>query len=185
MIARLNGTSDASTLLGYLDRGGASLCAVLGAFCSAEQIASLPQKGIMHLAKIATFINSQGLDTRGFSKEYAAIAAACALTPLNVRIAYADLHHALGVKGNQFTTPIPGVSRAKLARFFKTGSAGTVTTRTSSSTGKNGLFGALGVTEKVDANGFVVTSRGAPLLIAYAQQLDKMTDGAFDFLHSK
>lgn len=172
--------TDASRIIKSVQAGGQRSVDLLGAFLTVDQCKRIPQKARLHVVRIANFVTSGSTDIRGFNRAYAHACAMLALAPVGVRVSYTDAHYHLGVSSKgQDATPIPGVSRARMQRFIgRAGAAGTITTRVSSALGKNGLFGALGCSEKGDAHGFTVVSKAHPLLIAYATALDAMTDGA-------
>lgn len=162
---------------------GQALVDTVGALVSAEAVRPMGQKARLHALHIASLIVSQGLENKGFSKAHAIIASIIALAPVGSRVSFKDAHWTMGASGDQFSHPIPGVSRQRLMRFIgRAGALGTISTRTSSTVGKNGLFTALGMVEKSDAHGFTVVSKASPLLVAYAMELERMTDGRIELL---
>lgn len=176
--------SDAGRVSKVIARGGQSLIDFLGHFVTPEQVARMGQKARMHTVFMGNFITSGSTDTTGFSKAHAFIGACIALAPEQTRVAFVDAHYLCGVSAAGYAAaPIPGVSRARLQRFIgRAGAAGTITTRTSSTVGVNGLFDCLGVTTKGDKHGFNVVNRGIPFLVAYAAALEAMTDGNLSLL---
>lgn len=176
--------TDAARVSKTVARMGQSGVDFLGAFIKPEQVARMGQKARMHACFLASFITSGATDTTGFSKAHAFIGAALALAPEGSRVAFCDAHYLCGASSKGYAAaPIPGVSRARLQRFIgHAGAAGTITTRVSSTVGVNGLWGCLGATEKGDKHGFNVVTRNIPFLIAYAQALEQMTDGALSLL---
>lgn len=152
----------------------------LGAFCTPGQVAPMSQKQRLTLALIAEFVTTGG--TSGYMRESALLGAMLALMPESTRVGFDDAQHAMGLQGTQFTQPVPGVSRARMVRFFGSKpSAGTVLTRLSQI---RGMWDLLGVTEKTDAHGFALRegAKGSPLLVAYAHALEQMTDGQLALL---
>ncbi len=180
--------TDAPRVAKTIARMGQSGVDFLGAMITPSQVERMGQKARMHACFLASFITSGGTDLMGFSRAHAFVGACIALLPEGVRVSYADAHYLLGVsnKGAQ-ANPIPGVSRARLMRFLggSAGATGTITTRVSSTVGKNGLWGALGVTVKGDKHGFTVESRAPGFLVAYALALEQMTDGALRLLNDE
>lgn len=176
--------SDVTRVSKVIARGGQSLIDFLGAFVTPEQVARMGQKARMHTVFMGNLITSGSTDLAGYSKAHAFIGAAIALAPENTRVAFCDAHYLCGVSAAGYAAaPIPGVSRARLQRFIgRAGAAGTITTRTSSTVGVNGVFDCLGVTTKGDKHGFTVINRGVPFLVAYAAALEQMTDGALSLI---
>lgn len=152
----------------------------LGAFVTPEQAGKLTQKQRLTVARVVEFIVSGS--TSGYMRESAILGAMLALMPEDTRIAFADAQVTMGLQGDQFTRPVPGVSRQRMMRFFGSKpAAGTVLTRLSQ---MRGMWDVMGVTEKGDAHGFSVKKggKGNALLTAYAVALEQMTDGALALL---
>lgn len=166
-----------------IGRYGQTLVDTLGALVTPDQARAMNQKGRLHTVHIGGLIVSQGMETQGYSRAHAIIASIIALAPEGARVSFRDAHVTMGAQGDQFTQPIPGVSRARMMRYFQSaGAMGTISTRTSSTVGKSGLFAALGCVTKSDAHGFTIVSKAAPLLVAYALELERMTDSRVKLL---
>lgn len=153
----------------------------LGAFVTPEEAAKLTQKQRLTVARIVEFIVSGS--TSGYMRESAILGAMLALMPEETRVAFADAQHTMGMQGDQFTRPVPGVSRQRMVRFFgRKSAAGTILTRLSQ---MRGMWDVLGVTHKGDAHGFEVKKggKGRALLVAYALALEQMTDGQLALLN--
>jgi len=175
--------TDIARVVKLVDRYGQALVDTLGALVTPDQARAMSQKARLHTVHMGGMIVSQGLETQGYSRAHAIIASIIALAPEGVRVAFRDAHVTMGAQGDQFTQPIPGVSRARMMRFFQSaGAMGTISTRTSSTVGKSGLFTALGCVTKSDAHGFTIVSKASPLLIAYALELERMTDSRVKLL---
>jgi hypothetical protein len=142
------------------------------------------QKGVKRLVQLANFAVSGNIED--FDPVTAFLVSAVMLTKQET-ITYRDAHFLCGL-GADDAQHVKGVSRAKLARFLgNAGTAGTITSKVSRTTGKRGFFTALGITSKGDAHSFTLApnAKQNPLLLAYAHQLEKMTDSALALIASK
>jgi hypothetical protein len=178
--------SDIARVEKLISRYGQPLVDTLGALVSPDQARAMNQKGRLHTVHIGGLIVSQGMEDQGYSRAHAILASIIALAPVGARISFKDAHVTMGAQGDQFTQPIPGVSRARMMRYFQSaGALGTISTRTSSTVGKSGLFTVLGCVEKSDAHGFTIVSKASPLLIAYAMELERLTDSRVKLLNGE
>lgn len=160
--------------------------ALLNATVSPEMVNTekMNQKGVKRIVQLTNFAVSGNVDD--FDPVTAFMVAAVMLTKQET-ITYRDAHFLCGL-GVDEAQHVKGVSRAKLSRFLgNAGTAGTITSKVSRTTGKRGFFTALGVTTKGDAHSFTLSpdAKQNKLLLAYAQQLEKMTDSALALIASK
>lgn len=156
--------------------------AFLNAIATAEQVSKMNQKGALRLVESCAFAVSG--DAKSFDKGTAMLTAAIALTQ-QPRLVFDDLKFLMGM-GVDGASHIAGVSRAKMHKFIgRVGAAGTIRSKLSRTVANRGIFGALGITSKGDAHSCELTdtAKRHPLVIAYAAQLEKMTDGTFEVLY--
>lgn len=160
--------------------------ALIDATVAPESVApeAMNQKGVKRLVQLASFAVSGNY--RDFDEVTAYMVSAVLLTKQNT-VTFKDAQFLCGL-GQDDAQHIRGVSRAKLARFFKRETtAGTITSKVSRTAGKRGFFTALGITSKSDAHSFTLTDQAKQnaLLIAYAYQLEKMSDQALALIQNK
>lgn len=156
-----------------------------GAIDSNVVAAMSNQKAIMRTAQALNFIASG--DSAAFDNVTAMLISTILLSTQKT-ITFSDVHYLIGGNGNENSSHVRGVSRAKLSRFIGLCSnMGTVTSKASRTVGKNGLFSALGISVKSDAHSFTIseTAKSNPFVIAYAARLQSMTEGQFELLSSK
>lgn len=155
-----------------------SIIDTLGALVSPQDVQGMKQKGRVHTVRVARWIASQGLDLGKFDRASAFCAAVICSTSAT-RVAYADLHHVCGGKG-EGTAPIAGVSRAKLRAVISgySSNMGTISTQVSRTVGEGGMFAGMGIVTKPDARGFAVTPKGRehPFILAYAMTLNGLSE---------
>ncbi len=176
--------TDRAFVNNVLKRGGDALKVFMGQVFKVEQFAGVKQKGMKRVIQAASFALS------GNVKDYDEGTAYCvALVMLTnqTTVKFSDAHALMGctIDGAQH---IKGVSRAKLSRFLgRVGTAGTVTSKTSRTVGSGGFFTGLGITLKGDAHSFTLCdgARENPLLLAYAMQLQSMTDSQLELARNK
>jgi hypothetical protein len=159
---------------------------LMNATVSPEMVSpdAMNQKGVKRIVQLANFAVSGNVED--FDAVTAFMVSAVLLTKQET-ITYRDAHFLCGL-GIDEAQHVKGVSRAKLSRFLGTaGTAGTITAKVSRTTGKRGFFTALGITAKGDAHSFTLTptAKQNPLLLAYAMQLEKMTDSALALIAAK
>lgn len=178
--------SDSGAVLKQINKGGEFLQTVVDQILTAQSCTALMknQKAVKRFLQAVNF--SVSGDTNNFDASYAYVFATIALTKSDT-ISFDSMRFIMGLNKEGAQT-IAGVSRQKLDRFLalKT-TAGTIKTKTTHSVGTNGFMTALGVTSKSDAHGFTLTpvAKTHPLVVAYAYQLEKMTDGAFNLVTEK
>lgn len=147
-------------------------------YASAETLRAMKQKGVMRFMQACAFIASG--DVKAYDRGTAYVMSVVALS-VDKDISFASLQFVAG-KVTENAKLIGGVSKQRLSKHLK-GSVGTIKTiesKVSRSVGKGGFLSALGVTTKSSGHGFTVADNAKqnPFVIAYAQALDKMTDGA-------
>jgi hypothetical protein len=168
--------TDRETINKQLVIGGQSTAEFLGHFVNPEHVRGFNQKRVLTVVKLANFVTSGA--TAGYMRESAILAAIIALLPVGSRVDFESTRFAMGGKGSEHVTPLPGVSRARMVRFFGLGNMGTISTRLSQIAV---MWENLGVLSR-DAHGFTVVNRSVPLLVAYAHALEKMTDSQLALL---
>lgn len=162
---------------------------VAESFITEAEALKMTQKQALTVARMCDFIVtgivSSTTDRAGVTKaksyfrNAALLGSALVLMPEETRVSFADLQHTAGMQGDQFTRPIPGVSRARMLKVWGGRSAaGTVLTQLSQ---MRGMWDVLGVTE-ADGHGFKVVNKSRPLLIAYAEKLQSLTDGQLQLI---
>ena len=149
-----------------------------------EQLSNMKQKGVKRFTQAVNFaLNGNVSD---FDVVTAYMVSAVILTKAN-NVSFKDAHFLCGLNKDD-SQNIRGVSRSKLNRFLgNAGTAGTITSKVSRTTGKGGFFTALNITNKSDKHSFTLTdsAKTNPLLLAYAKQLENMTDGQFSLIQAK
>lgn len=175
--------SDSAFINKQVVKGGQHFKQLAPLLCNSEQLNNMNQKGVKR------FVQSVNFALSGDIKEYDAVTAylvsAVVLTKDNT-ISYKNAHFLCGLNTDNAEN-IRGLSRAKFNKFLSNaGTAGTITSKVSRTTGKGGFFTALNITNKSDKHSFTLTdsAKNNPLLLAYASQLEKMTDGAFNLLQA-
>lgn len=146
-----------------------------------DAVLSLNQKACMRLAQSSAFAVSG--DMKALDKGTATLVAMIALSAQS-RIVFDDARYLMGelVDGAQH---VAGVSRQRLHRFIGiVGRSGTIRSKLSRTVSKRGFFSALGITTKSDAHECTLTpnAKSHPLILAYAAQLQRVTDDQFELL---
>ena len=161
-----------------------SACAAAECAIDANVVASMTnQKALMRLSQALNFVVSG--DVAAFDTASAFVIAALALSKQE-RISFSDMHYLIGASGNENTAHIKGVSRSKMQKILSSiSSMGTITSQVSRTVGSGGYLTALGVVTKSDKHGFTIANRSHPMIVAYAAQLEKMTDGALHLALNK
>lgn len=154
-------------------------CELASACVDAGVVAKMTnQKSIMRLAQALDFIVSGNV--RSFDKATAYLVAALALSK-QATVSYHDMHYLIGAPGSDSTAHIKGVSRAKMHKVLSSiTSMGTITSQVSRTVGANGFLTVFGIVTKSDKHGVTIANREHPILVAYAAQLQRMTDGALE-----
>lgn len=178
--------SDKEAVLKQLKVGGAHLEAFVNQTLSEEQAKKLfsNQKGAKRYLQAVNFSLSGNIDF--FEKNYAYIFATIALSK-DKNISYEQTQFLMGLN-KEGAQNISGVSRAKLDKFIGLNStAGTIRSKVTHSVGKNGFLTHMGAVDKEGAHNFVISEKAKtnPLILAYAHQLQKMTDGQFAIIKAK
>lgn len=149
--------------------------------CNAEQLAKMNQKGVKRFVQAVNFaING---NVKCFDAVTAYMISAIVLTK-DLNISFQNAHFLCGLN-TEHAQAIKGVSRAKLHKFLSNaGTAGTITSKVSRTAGKGGFFTALNITNKADKYSFTLTENAKtnPLILAYAKQLENMSEGQFKLL---
>lgn len=145
------------------------------------------QKARRHVLNAVRFIMSSDVK---FCTATTALVVSAIVLAKQQNIVYAQIHAIMGLhREGAVDDAIKGVSKARLNRFLGLGgAAGTITARTSSSTGKCGFLTALGIVSKSDKHSITVNRdalQNSAFLTAYAVRLSGMTDGAFSLLEAK
>lgn len=177
--------SDRDTLMGHLDQARdylPAVCAILDAWTTPEQLKGCPQKALIKLVRHARWVATDGLalNKRGGNILDSAIGLISCIVALSAqdRVSFHDAHAVCG--GTQEgATQVKGVSRARLHKVLPDvvrRAAGTLSAQHSRTVGKNGVFGALGITSKSDAHGFAVVNRNHPMVIMTADVLNRLSD---------
>ncbi|MPS48528.1 hypothetical protein [Methylobacillus sp.] len=184
LLASLSFGSDTSYVRKQVEKGGKFFAEFVPQICAPEQLQAMNQKGAKRFVQAANFALTG--DTKSFDAVTAYMISAIMLSKSET-ITFKDAHFACGLNSDDAKN-IKGVSRARLGKFLgNAGTPGTITSKVSRSTGKGGFMTALGITSKGDKNSFslTATAKNHPLIVAYALQLEKMTDGAFTLLQSE
>lgn len=163
---------------------------VAESFITEAEALRMTQKQALTAARMCDFIVTGVVSTqkdartgavkaRSYFRNAALLGSALVLIPEGVRVPFADIQHAAGLQGDQFTRPVPNVSRARMLKVWGHRAApGTVLTQLSQ---MRGMWDTLGVTE-ADKHGFTVVNKSRPLLIAYAEKLQALTDGQLELI---
>lgn len=176
--------SDNSFIAKQLSKGGEYFASFAPIVCDENQLDAMNQKGVKRFTQALNFAISGNV--KDFDEVTAFLVSAVMLSKEET-ITFSRVHFLCGV-GVDGAAHIKGVSRARLARFIgNAGTVGTITSKVSRTTGKGGFFTALGITAKADRNSFTLTAdaKSNPLLLAYAKQLEKMTDGALALIREE
>ena len=176
--------TDGAKVRNIFARAGEGLKLFLGMVCDTGHVSAMKQKGVMRFVEGSSFAIS------GNPKDYdegTAYSVSLVMLTTQDTVKFSDAHALMGctIDGAQH---IRGVSRAKLSRFLgHVGSAGTVTSKVSRTVGKSGFFTGLGITCKSDNHSFTLCpgARENKWLLAYAAQLEKMTDSQLAMIRDK
>lgn len=170
--------SDVKRILRFASEGN---CEFVTGALTGETVAGMTnQKAIMRLAQAVAFV--AGDLVAGFDRATALITASIMLSKQSI-INFQTMRFAMGGTGDENTTHIKGVSRARLAKFLKTiSNDGTRMTQCSRTVGTGGFLSALGIVKSVDKHSFEIINKNHPLLVAYAMRLENMGDGTFALL---
>ena len=188
-ITLLNNTdfaSDTSFIRKQVSKGGQFFSELITQLSTIEQLQNITknQKGVKRYTQAINFALNG--DVTSFDAVTAYTVSCIALTK-SKSISFQDVHFLCGV-GSDNASHIKGISRAKVSRFIgSAGTTGTVTSKVSRTVGKNGFFTALNITEKSDKHSFTLTdtAKNNALILAYAYQLERMTDSTFLTLSTK
>jgi hypothetical protein len=176
--------SDTTFVRKQIEKGGSFFSEFAPVVCDENQLDAMNQKGVKRFTQAVNFALSGNV--KDFDEVTAFMVSAVMLSKEET-ISFSRVHFLCGV-GVDGATHIKGVSRQRLARFIgNAGTVGTITSKVSRTTGKGGFFTALGITAKADRNSFTLTANAKqnPLLLAYAVQLEKMTDGALALIREE
>lgn len=178
--------SDTGAVLKQISKGGDFLATLLEQITTKEQAQALckNQKAVKRFLQACNF--SLSGDVSNFEPYYAYVFATIALTKSD-SISFDSMRFILGLN-KEGAQNVSGVSRARLDKFLKlVSNPNTVKTKVTHSVGTNGFMTALGVTTKSDAHGFTLTAsaKNHPLVLGYAYQLERMTDGQFALISEK
>lgn len=151
---------------------------------TSEQLNACNQKAVKRLVQSINFaLNGNVSD---FDAVTAYMVSAVILTK-QPSITFQNAHFLCGLN-TEHAQAVQGASRARLNKFIgNAGTAGTITSKVSRTTGKGGFFTALNITNKSDKHGFTLSDNAKQnaLLLSYAVQLEKMTDSTFLTLTNK
>jgi hypothetical protein len=172
--------SDTGFIKAQIEKGGNFFAELLQQICTVEQLKGITsnQKGVKR------FVQSLNFALNGDIKSFDAVTAymvSCVALTKESTITFQNAHFLCGVH-NENANLIKGVSKAKVSRFIgNAGTKGTISSKVSRTSGKNGFFTHLNITNKSDANSFTLTSdaKSNPLILAYAYQLERMTESTF------
>lgn len=148
----------------------------LGLMLTPDAVKGANQKALMRMVQAVSFAVSGAIDD--FNRSTAFLVSTIMLSSQS-RVTYQDAHYLMGAH-TEGANNIGGVSRARLQRFItRAGTTATITSQCSRTVGKRGFFTSLGITTKGDAHSFEMTptARSNSLIVAYAYQLQTMTDG--------
>lgn len=146
-------------------------------FATENDLRAMKQKGVMRFLQACEFIASG--DVKAYDRGTAVVMSVIALTQ-DKDISFASLQFVAG-KVTEDAKLIGGVSKQRIAKHIgKVGTIKTIESKISRSVGKGGFLTALGITAKSSGHGFTVAdnARQHAFTVAYAQALNKMTDGA-------
>ena len=175
--------SDNSFIQKQVIKGGAHFEAFAPMLSTTEQLQAMNQKGVKRFVQAVNFALSGNV--KDFDAVTAYMVSAVILTKENT-VSFQNAHFLCGLN-TEHAQAIKGASRARLNKFLgNAGTAGTITSKVSRTTGKGGFFTALNITSKSDKHSFTLTdsAKNNALLLAYAKQLENMTDGAFNLIQS-
>ena len=172
--------SDTSFIQKQVLKGGDFFAELITQICTFEQLKAITsnQKGVKRFVQSLNFALNGDINT--FDAVTAYMVSCVALTKDNT-IKYQDAHFLCGV-GNENAKLSKGVSKAKVSRFIgNAGTAGTITSKVSRTSGKNGFFTHLNITSKSDKHSFTLSdnAKSNALILAYAYQLERMTESTF------
>lgn len=176
--------SDTSFIAKQIEKGGKFFAEFAPLLASVDQLKAMNQKGVKRFVQAVNYALSGNI--KDFDAVTAYMVSAVILSKEN-NITFQNAHFLCGLN-TEHATHIKGASRARLARFIgNAGTAGTITSKVSRTTGKGGFFTALNITSKSDKHGFSLTENAKinPLLLAYAKQLETMSDSALQLINSK
>jgi hypothetical protein len=186
LIANLNNglySSDNSFIAKQVAKGGEHFAQLLPLLATSEQLQAMNQKGVKRFVQAVNFALSGNV--KDFDAVTAYMISAIVLTKDNA-ISFQNAHFLCGLNTDNAQN-VKGISRAKFSRFLgNAGTAKTITSKVSRTTGKGGFFTALNITAKSNAHGFELTesAKNNALILSYAKQLENMTDGAFNLIQS-
>lgn len=175
--------SDTGFISKQVLKGGAHFEAFAPMLSTTEQLNAMNQKGVKRFVQAVNFALSGNV--KDFDAVTAYMVSAVILTKENT-VSFQNAHFLCGLN-TEHAHAIKGASRARLNKFLgNAGTAGTITSKVSRTTGKGGFFTALNITNKSDKHSFTLTdsAKNNALLLAYAKQLENMTDGAFNLIMS-
>ncbi|UBM12785.1 hypothetical protein [Cupriavidus metallidurans] len=146
-------------------------------YASADTLRAMKQKGVMRFMQACAFIASG--DVKAYDRGTAVVMSVVALSE-DKDISFASLQFVAG-KVTEDAKLIGGVSKQRIVKHIgKVGTVKTIESKVSRTVGKGGFLSALGVTTKSSGHGFTLadSAKQNAFVIAYAQALNKMTDGA-------
>lgn len=175
--------SDTGFIQKQVIKGGAHFEQLAPMLSTSEQLSAMNQKGVKR------FVQSVNFSLSGNVKDFDAVTAymvSAVILTKQETVSFQNAHFLCGLN-TEHAQAIKGTSRARLNKFLgNAGTAGTITSKVSRTTGKGGFFTALGITNKSDKHSFTLspTAKNNALILAYASQLEKMTEGAFNLIMS-
>lgn len=173
--------SDNSFIQKQVLKGGAHFAQLAPMLSTTEQLNAMNQKGVKRFVQAVNFALSGNI--KDFDAVTAYMVSAVILTKDNT-VSFQNAHFLCGLN-TEHAHAIKGTSRARLNKFLgNAGTAGTITSKVSRTTGKGGFFTALNITSKSDKHSFTLSDNAKTnaLLLAYGKQLENMTEGAFNLI---
>lgn len=182
-LLNLKYASDNGFIAKQVIKGGEFFASFAPLTANESQLNSMNQKGVKRWAQAINFALNG--DLNNYDAVTAYMVSAIVLTKDNT-VSFQNAHFLCGLN-TEHASNIRGLSRSKFAKFLgNAGTAGTITSKVSRTTGKGGFFTALNITTKSDKHSFTLSesAKTNALIIAYANQLEKMTDGSFHLLQA-
>jgi hypothetical protein len=139
-------------------------------------VAGENQKGIFRFLEAVNFAsskNDKALETQGARATY--IIAAIIIASKQAEMTFGDVRYVISAVGNSNTAAIKGIQASTVRAIIGSVPPESIKSMLSRSTGKNGLFTRLGITEKTSADSFTVRNASHPFLELLAQHMRALT----------
>ena len=172
--------TNTSTVHNHVRKGGEFFAQFIAQLSTVDQLKTVceNQKGIMRYTQALNFALNG--DPVHFNKVTAYLISTVVLTK-SKSISFKDAHFLCGANSDNANL-INGVSKSKLNKFIGiVGAYGTITSQVSRTIGTGGFFTALGISSPNGAHAVTFTdnAKSNALILAYAHQLERMTESTF------